>query len=198
MCRNTATPLYLYVLLWHVFRWAVFSDCFCVFVGFCSCVFCLSIYIQIVLLLTNRSGFFLLSDFLRLRFNTWLSNTQGCPTPPASLPWLMALSTFNILKSDLCLSLYSVYYQCVTTVRSLSYFMTHNRWNVSVCECLCVLVLAWVWQVNPACSPVALAGNKCGLKLWHSSAWPVHMIFGVCVCVCLLVFTWPTVIPHFE
>lgn len=126
------------------FMWLFFYFC-CL----CSCVFCRSIYIQIVLQLTNRSGFFLLSDFLRLRLNTWHSNTQRCQTPPASLPWLMTLSTFNILKSDLCLSMSSVYYQCVTAVSSPSYFCDTQQME---CEC--------VWMFVCVCGCMTLASES--------------------------------------
>lgn len=40
--------------------------------------------------------------------------------------------------------------------------------------------------VNPANISVALAGNKCGLKLWLCGAWTMHL--RVCMCVCVYLF----------
>lgn len=59
-------------------------------------------------------------------------------------------------------------------------FVTHSRWNVGVSQCLCekrMHALMCLWKVNPACSPVALAGNKCGLRLWA-----LLRLHNPCVC----------------
>lgn len=135
-----------------IFVWRVFFYCF---YWPCSRVFRCSIYLQIVLKLTNRSDLFLLGDSSSLRLNTWHRNRQRCQTAPASLPWLMTLSTFSILKSDLLLSVSSVYHQCVTAVSSLSYLcdtqqMECERVWMFVCACAC-MTLASVFSLKPCC-----------------------------------------------
>ena len=169
------TSVYLCALLWQLccLNWLFWLLCFCVCV--CSC---------------RQTG--LASSAQRLRLNTWHSNSPRCQTPPTSLTWVMTLSTLNILKSDL--SVIRVPPQSVPRHT----LVTRSRWNVGASECLCVRVLVWLRQVNSACSPVALAGNKCGLRLGAllrlASVYDFFFFISrVCACMCVFI-----VIPRYE
>lgn len=138
----TLLCLYLYVLLWRVLFYCFYWPCSRV----CRC----SIHLQIVLKLTNRSDLFLLGDFLSLRLNTWHRNRQRCQTAPASLPWLMTLSTFGILKS------LAVCVPCLSSVCHRSQFPIIPLWHatdgmwacVNVCACM---TLASEFSLKPCC-----------------------------------------------
>lgn len=92
------------------------------------------------------------------------------------LPWLMTSSTFQDIK----ISPLSVCYQYVTTVDS--FFSDTKQMDggcvwIFVCACTCM-------NLASESSPVALAGNKCGLSFRLCSAWPACMIFFFFLTVC--------------
>lgn len=126
-----------------------FREIFCVFLlaGALVGMFCLyrCIDITTVLKLTAKQVCLLHTRWVS---KTWHSSIQRCRTPPASLLWLMTSSTFNILKSDICLFVISVSPQSVPHHTVL----THSRWNVGVPGCLCVcMTLASGSSSQPYC-----------------------------------------------
>lgn len=76
---------------------------------------------------------------------------------------------------------------CLLSVCHHSQFPVILSWHTAdgmwVCLNVCVCVLVWLWQVNPACSPVALAGNKCGLRLRALLRLASPYDFFFCACV---------------